>query len=175
MASYLPAPPEQKRPTDENLRKAARAGGNWFFWIVAFTLVNEASIRFGKQGILVLGLAISQIIALVTHQVGGVAGWFGIAVTLALCGAFVLFGIYAKRGEGWAYGTGMFLYAADSAIYAFFGDWFAFAFHLLPLFFLFVSWSAWRELRRREAVAQRLEAAAREERPEGAVAERPGA
>jgi len=119
-----------------------RSGGSWFFWIAGLSLINSISAFSGGGWGFIVGLG-------VTHLVDGVAGRrpvaLGINIVIAIF--FILLGVFANRGQLWAFILGMVLYALDGLLYLKVEAWLATAFHVFVLFGLFNGFRAARQLR----------------------------
>ncbi len=121
----------------------------WFFWIAGLSVINTV-VAMSKAGLVfVVGLGTTQIIdAIATRNESG-----GMAVALALdaivAGIFVLFGLFAKKGQSWSFLVGMILYALDGALILGLSmlakadlPILALGFHAYVLFILFTGWKA---------------------------------
>jgi hypothetical protein len=157
-----PAQPEQvpARPGDKPTPKTAldssvRNGANWFFWIAALSALNTASFLLGFNWTFIVGLAATQIVDGLSigfsSAVGGslatVFTVISVFTDLFIAGLFVLFGVFARKGHGWSFLTGMILYALDTIIPPLFGDYLSLAFHLVALFFILTGYVACRKLK----------------------------
>jgi hypothetical protein len=117
-------------------------GANWFFWIAALSLINSVIVHAGGEWSFVVGLGITQFIdavaAVVAVEAGAEAGvfatGFAFAADLVVAGAFVLFGVLARKRHGWAFVLGMVLYGLDGLLFLLVGDWLSIAFHVFALF-----------------------------------------
>jgi hypothetical protein len=137
-------------------------GANWFYWIAALSLVNSAIIHFGGEWSFVIGLGITQffdaIAAVVAAEAGAGAASlalaFAIAADLAVAGAFVLFGVFARKRHTWAFVLGMLFYALDGLLFLLVGDWLSIGFHVFALIGLTGGLSASRKIVARSAPAE---------------------
>lgn len=150
-------------PAPGNLPLAVAArrtqiGGDWFFWIAGFSVVNSLIALFGSSIHFVIGLGTTELF----DAVGGQSGTSGkvIAVLLDLLAAafYVGYGFFARKGAKWAFVTGMVFYLLDAVLLLVFKDWLAVAFHAYALYRIFQGFQAAGELsqlRVQEAAALR--------------------
>mgnify|MGYP003579484607 FL=1 len=113
-----------------------RMGANWFFWIAILAVANSLLIYFFNFVTHLFGLGMSQYVD------GRFAGddtqrSAALVINIALAGMFALFGYFARKGSDIAFILGMFIYFFDAIILLTYGEFFAVAFHLFCLFFLF--------------------------------------
>lgn len=141
------------------LRQQFSGGANWFFWIAGLSMVNAVVALSGSGWHFLAGLAATEVVAGIALglQLGQLGKLIAFALAAFIAGVFVLFGILARKGRGWAFVVGMLLYAADGAIYAYFEDWFSAGFHVFALLFIFQGARALRALK--NAAAQIAEPA----------------
>jgi hypothetical protein len=128
------------------LEHQIKSGTNWFFFIAGLSLVNSIIYLSGGTLNFVVGLGITQFIDGFTGGLSEAMGGsvlvtlIGLALDLLVAGAFVAFGVFARRKQQWALITGMILYALDGLFLLALGSWFAVAFHAFAL------WGLWRGL-----------------------------
>jgi hypothetical protein len=83
------------------------------------------------------GLGITRVF----DELGGAGGSTGsgiaFVINLLIAGVVCLFGVFARKGQKWAFIVGMVLYAADGLIFLLAGQMLSLAFHGLVLFFIF--------------------------------------
>ena len=113
---------------DESL-DAVRKAAYWFFGIAALSIVN--TLLSSKGMFFVMGLGMSQIIDGIMLALTGDTNFF---ISLLAPAMFVVIGIFATKCHRWAFIVGGIVYLLDSALYLFFGEVFAFAFHLFILY-----------------------------------------
>jgi hypothetical protein len=133
------------------LQAAARSGANWFFWIAGLSAVNTAIHLSGSDTSFIVGLGVSQILDLIGRETGPTGAAVSLILNALVLGIFVLFGVFARKRNTWAFVLGMGLYALDALIYVLGGDWLGVGFHGLVLFFLWGGFNAHRKLQAREA------------------------
>lgn len=110
------------------------AGASWFIWIAGLSLVNSVIGMAGGNVHFIVGLGISQLVDAVAHQAGSAGIVLDLIINGIVAGVFVLFWHFARKGQRWAFLTGMVLYAADAVLLITFQDWFSVAFHCYALF-----------------------------------------
>jgi hypothetical protein len=136
------------------LQVVMRSGAGWFFWIAGLSLVNTVMAHTGTDVNFLMGLAF-------TLFVDGVAKGFieggspegairivAIGLDVIIAGVFVLFGVFGRRGESWAFLAGIAIYALDAAIFVSFSAWANVAFHAFAGFYLLRGLGAQRALSR---------------------------
>lgn len=105
------------------LLKAHSRGANWFFWIVALSLVNAVLISSGSDRVLAIGLNATMLMDYLAKDeiskhaanAGGahlVQGVFDLAVL----GFYAFCGLMAVRGKAWAFYLGMTFFALDTLL-----------------------------------------------------------
>ena len=110
------------------------AGASWFIWIAGLSLVNSAIGLGGGNVHFIVGLGISQLVDAVAHQAGSAGIVLDLIINGIVAGVFVLFWYFGKKGQKWAFLTGMVLYAADGLLLITFHDYLSVAFHAYALF-----------------------------------------
>ena len=127
-------------------RQQALSGANWFFWIAGFSIVNSVVLLSNGSWNFLIGLGVTQLIDGVAQQAAANLG--GTATVVALCldamvaGFFIVMGLLARRGMGWAFMLGMFCYALDGLLFLYVQQWANIAFHLLALYFIYRGFAA---------------------------------
>lgn len=119
--------------------KRTQVGGDWFFWIAGFSVINSV-LAFANASIhFVIGLGTTEAI-----DSGALGMGKGAAIALdILCAAFyVLYGFFARKGARWAFIVGALFYALDGLLLLAFKDWLAVAFHAYVLYRLFQGFQA---------------------------------
>lgn len=131
-----------------------RAGSGWFYWIAGLSLINTAAHLAGSTWQFLAGLGLTtfaEFVALEAGKDGSPVGNFLKAVAfcfaLFMAGFFILCGVMARKGRGWAYALGMAVYALDAVVLLLFQEWFGLAFHFWALFQLWQGWGACKALR----------------------------
>jgi len=124
----------------------ARSGANWFFWIAAMSLINSITTLAGSDLGFIIGLGITQLFDAAGEEFGARGVTF--ALSLLAAGGFVVFGVLARKQLGWAYVTGMILYALDGLLFLAVGDILSVGFHAFVLFMMFTGYRASRALQK---------------------------
>ena len=125
--------------------RQTQVGGDWFFWIAGFSVVNSLLSAFGAQIHFVIGLGTTELIDGLAHAGGkgfGTTNVIALLLDLVAAGFYALFGFFARRGAKWAFLTGMILYLMDALLLLAFKDWLAVAFHAYALFRIFQGFQA---------------------------------
>ncbi len=108
------------------------SGASWFWWIAGLSIVNSIMIHSGSDRNFVIGLGFTLLADAIFLSIKPIA--FAIdAVALAV---FFGFGYLSRRGQLWAFVTGIVFYAVDAVIYVLGQDWMSVAFHGLALFYM---------------------------------------
>jgi len=97
-------------------------GANWFFWVAGLSVINSILSATHATIVFVIGLGVAQ---------------FGGLIAASAIAVFALFGYFARKGMRWAFAIGMLLYALDGSLFVIARDWFAVAFHVLALYFMY--------------------------------------
>jgi hypothetical protein len=123
--------------------KRTQVGGDWFFWIAGFSVINSV-LAFANTSIhFVIGLGTTELVdsgAFIASK--GAA----IALDVLIAGFYALFGLFARKGAKWAFIVGAVFYALDGLLLLTFKDWLAVAFHAYVLFRLFQGFQAAQQL-----------------------------
>jgi hypothetical protein len=112
-------------------------GAAGFYWIAGLSLINMIALAERWDFNMVIGLGVTDILqaaATIAEKPGVKVGFY--AATLAVIALFAIFGWRARQIERWPFVLGMWLYAADSVIFYFSQDFYAFGFHIFWLVFL---------------------------------------
>ena len=147
-AAPLPASPAGVGTgTIDEARKALesqrRNGAQWFYWVAALSLINCVVALTGAQWRFILGLGVTQVVQELSPGAAAVTAGL---VSLAVIGLFAFIGYQAVKGRGWAFITGMALYALDGAIFLLVQDWVGVGFHAFALVMIGRGYAASREL-----------------------------
>jgi hypothetical protein len=134
-----------------------RSGANWFFWIAALSLINSVILLTNGHWSFLAGLGITQFIDVLASQVSDSVGSAGTVIAMVLnvtvFGAFVLFGIQARKRQNWAFIVGMVLYGLDGLLFLLVQGWLSIAFHIFALYCIFKGMSANNRLTELEKAA----------------------
>src|ERR1700747_216630 len=109
-------------------------GAGWFLAIAGLSILNSVLNMSGAQFHFIFGLGITEIVDAVGRQSGSTGSALGLVVNLFIAGFFLWFWHFGRKGEKWAFLTGMALYAIDGLILLPFKDFLGLAFHAYALF-----------------------------------------
>jgi hypothetical protein len=116
------------------IEQALKGSASWFLMIAGLSVVNsvlsmtETGIRF------IFGLGITQVVDAVAHQAGSAGLVLDLIINGMIAGVLILFWNFARKGQKWAWITGMGLYLIDGIILLLFKDYLAVAFHAYALY-----------------------------------------
>jgi len=140
MASGGFAPPTGGSPSSAVIEQKLRAeqivknGAGWFLAIAGLSILNSVLTMSGTHFHFIFGLGITEIVDAVGRQSGATGTTLGLVVNLFIAGFFLWFWHFGRKGEKWAFLTGMALYAIDGLILLPFKDFLGLAFHGYALF-----------------------------------------
>ena len=97
------------------LERQLKSGANWFFWIAALSLINSLISVVGGDWNFILGLGVTQVIDVIaaviaeeaSSDVATVVRAIALFIDLGVLAAFVVLGIFARRGNKWFFIFGM--------------------------------------------------------------------
>ncbi len=137
----------------QKLEQQFRGGVGWFYAIAGLSLVNAVAHLSGAKLTFVVGLAATQIVTAIALEAGLGAAGKTVAFLLAalIAGIFLLFGIFARKRQAWAFIVGSILYAGDGLVFLLFKDMLAVGFHVLALVFIIRGMMANRQLKHMHA------------------------
>jgi len=121
---------------------ALHRGANWLFLIAGLSVVNIVSMVSGSEWVFLGGLGITQLAAAMAMQMGGRVQFVALFVTLWATAFFVCLGYFARKGQKWAFITGMALYAVDALLVLYAQAWLMLLFHGFVLFRLYQGYSS---------------------------------
>jgi hypothetical protein len=121
---------------------ALHKGANWLFLIGGVSVVNTVSLISGSQWLFLGGLGITEFAAAIAMQFGTKGQLIGLFVNLWATAFFVCLGFFARKGQKWAFITGMALYAADALVVLFLQQWIMLLFHGFVFFRLYQGFSS---------------------------------
>lgn len=113
-----PTPPanEVLVPTNEALRRRAKSGGTWLWFIAGASLVNiilslvEAPIRF------FVGLTTIDFVQAFGNAAGLIFTYVALALNLAMLGALAFFAFQAQKIRPWAHVAGVVALGLDTVV-----------------------------------------------------------
>jgi len=139
----------------EAIRQQMQSGARWFYWIAGLSLVNSIAAVSGTNWGFLAGLGITQVIsgfALgLSEDIGGAVNVIALMLDILVAAFFVSLGVWASKGDTWAFILGIVVYALDGLIFLVFQLWFSLAFHAFVLYSLYRGLSANRKLKQLEA------------------------
>ena len=116
-------------------------GSSWLFWIGGLSLVNTFTMLAGSTWVFLAGLGITQLAGELARNAGGPVRIVAVMINTLAAALFVTFGLFARKGEKWAFLAGMTFYALDALLLLLFGAWLMVAFHGYILYRL---WNGYR-------------------------------
>ena len=124
--------------------RQTQVGGDWFFWIAGFSIINSVLTLFGTAIHFVIGLGTTE---LVDAGALGIPKSAAIALDIFVAGVYALFGFFARKGARWAFIVGAVFYILDGLLLLLlFRDWLSVAFHVYVLYRLFQGFQAAQQL-----------------------------
>jgi hypothetical protein len=124
-----------------------KSGASWFYWIAGLSLINSIAAFSGSSWRFIVGLGITQVFDALGDHIGGAGKAVVLLLDVVAAGLFVLFGVFAHKCHGWAFITGMALFALDGLVLLIFQDWLGVGFHAFVLYFLFRGFQVSRQLK----------------------------
>ena len=134
------------RQESEKLEKQLSSGASWFYWIAGLSLINTIIAVSGSDWGFIVGLAITQIIDAIGHEIGMVGIIISLVFDVTVAGSFVVLGVFASRRHKWAFITGMVVYGLDTFLMLAAQFWLALAFHVFVLYGIFTGYKAHKKL-----------------------------
>ena len=126
---------------------ALHRGANWLFLIAGLSVINVVTLASGSDWIFLGGLGVTQLAAAIAMQMGGTrVQLVALFINLWAIGFFACLGYFARKGQKWAFITGMALYAIDMLLVVFIQAWIMLLFHGFVLFRLYQGFSSCNEL-----------------------------
>lgn len=134
----------------------ARAGAEWFFWVGGLSLASLAfALTWGGER-LPFALGVTRVVEPIATRSGISDEVVGLLMTTAIAVTLLLCGVFARRGERWAFWLGFGIYALDGLFWAVAPYWSGIIFHALALLLIYrglAAVSRLRELETSEATA----------------------
>ncbi len=127
-------------------QKQTQVGGDWFFWIAGFSIINSLIGLAGAGIHFVIGLGTTELFDAFGGHSGAAGKGIALGLDLLAAGFYVLYGLFARKGARWAFVVGMIFYALDGLLLIFVKDWLAVAFHAYALYRIFQGFQAARML-----------------------------
>lgn len=117
--------------------QVVKNGAGWFLAIAGLSILNSVLAMSGTGFHFIFGLGVTAIVDAIGRQPGTTGSALSLIVNVFIAGLFLLFWNFARRGEKWAFLTGMGLYLVDGLILVPFKDYLGVAFHAYALFRIF--------------------------------------
>ncbi len=111
------------------LQSQLKGSASWFFAIAALSLVNSILMMAEANWHFFFGLGITDVVAALAHPLGSAGIVAALVVNVFIAGIVVLFGVFARKGQKWAFIVGMVLYAMDALLVLLFRDYLAVLVH----------------------------------------------
>jgi hypothetical protein len=122
-------------------------GATWLFLIAGLSLVNTVLAVSGSDWTFLGGLGITAIASLVAVKIGTTTSQvIALIINLWAAGLFVSLGWFARKGQKWAFITGMVVYAVDGVLVLLVQAWLMLLFHGFVFFRLYQGFSSCNEL-----------------------------
>ena len=140
MASGGFSPPTGGSPSPVIIEQKLRAeqivknGAGWFLAIAGLSILNSVLNMSGAQFHFIFGLGITEIVDAVGRQSRSTGSALALVVNLFIAGFFLWFWHFGRKGEKWAFLTGMALYVMDGLLLIPFRDLLGLAFHAYALY-----------------------------------------
>lgn len=142
------------------LEPRIHSGANWFLWIAALSIINSIILVANGSWSFLAGLGITQLIDglayNISEEIGSAATVVAMVLNLTVAGAFVVFGLQARKAQNWAFITGIILYALDGLIFVWAEVWFSVAFHVFALYCILQGFLASRKFAELEKMPKPL-------------------
>jgi MFS family permease len=129
-SSASPVVIEQKLRAEQ----IVKSGAGWFLAIAGLSILNSVLTMSGAQFHFIFGLGITEIVDVIGRQSGATGSALGLVVNLFIAGFFLWFWYFGRKGEKWAFLTGMALYVMDGLLLIPFKDVLGVAFHAYALY-----------------------------------------
>ena len=118
-------------------------GASWLFWIAGLSVVNAVIFMSGSDWIFLGGLGITYIAAIVGVKLGSTqVALVAAFVTIWATAFFACLGYFARKGQQWAFITGMVLYVVDMLLVGYLQLWLMLLFHGYILFRLYQGYAS---------------------------------
>lgn len=127
-------------PVQETYKvREMQLGANWFLWVSILAVINSLIVWYFGLPSLFFGLGTTQYVDAHLLAAGAPENQrlAGLAINIGIAGLIASFGYLTRKGGDVAFVIGMFVYFFDAVVTLGYRDFFAFAFHLFALFFMF--------------------------------------
>jgi len=111
-----------------------KSGAGWFLAIAGLSIVNSVLTMSGARFHFIFGLGITDFVDVIGRRSGDTGITLAFVVNLFIAGFFAWFWHFGRKGEKWAFLTGMALYVMDALLLIPFRDLLGLAFHAYALY-----------------------------------------
>ncbi len=115
-------------------QQLVKSGAGWFLAIAGLSILNSLLTMSGARFHFIFGLGITEIVDAISQRSGTTGSALGLVVNLFIAGFFLWFWYFGRKGEKWAFLTGMALYIMDGLLLIPFRDLLGLAFHAYALY-----------------------------------------
>ena len=131
---------------DAALMNQMNSGASWFYWIAALSLINTAIALAGKSWKFIFSLGITETIDFQASR-GTIGAASQITINAVILGLVALCGLFASKGQTWAFVVGTVFYTLDTLLLLLDQRWLDVALHGFVIYCLFRGMQACRKLR----------------------------
>jgi len=126
---------------------ALNRGANWLFLIAGLSVINVVTLASGSTWLFLGGLGVTELAAAIAMHIGGTqVQLVALFINVWAVGFFACLGFFARKGQKWAFITGMVLYALDLLLVVYIQIWLMLLFHGFVLFRLYQGFSSCKDL-----------------------------
>jgi len=127
------------RGANPQMRSNARVriAASWFYWIAGLSVLNAILSATQSGWVSLFGLGIITQVFGGWVRNGSISSQIALALGVLVAGVFAAFGVFANKGQSWAFLVGMVLYGLDALLFISGGYWLSIAFHAYVLYRLF--------------------------------------
>jgi MFS family permease len=131
-----------------------KSGSGWFIWIAGLSVVNTISAYSGSTWGFAAGLGMTQLVDAVAQRLGTAGLMVGLFINAMAVAFFLFLWAFARRGQKWAFVTGLVVYGLDTILTITLGLWLSLIIHALAIMGMVRGMKASSELQRLEAQRQ---------------------
>lgn len=117
-----------------------RGAATWFYYIAGLSVLNSLLSVTNSGWVSLFGLGIITQVFQAWARNSGVAPGVVLLLGILAAGVFVVFGVFAQKGQSWAFLVGMIAYAFDALLLISGSYWLSVAFHAYVLYRLFTGY-----------------------------------
>lgn len=119
------------------LEAQLKNSAGWFFAIAGLSLVNTILVMTGAKWHFFFGLGVTEIVDAMAQRLGSAGIIAALVVNVFIAAVVVLFGVFARRGQRWAFIVGMVAYGLDGLLFLVFRDFIGVAIHAYALWAIY--------------------------------------